>query len=365
MNTKAETQSDTEGTSFAKRTLIATGVGASLILMLIFAWQAIQILLLLFAGVMVSVVLQGASGFISHRSRLSYKISLVLVILLIIGIVAGLVILLTPKLFDQAVQLPQEFAKAWDSLEDYLRKFQWGDSILKRLNPENIFNNNDGNGSGIGSSLIGIFSSTAGLLSSFVLIVLVGIYLAAEPDVYKSGLIRLIPKKRRERGARILNELYHILLGWLAGQFLSMTILGALMMTGLWFLDVPLALMLGLFMGLMTIIPYLGPIISGFPILLMALSKSPTTFFYAGILFFFAQNLEGYFLSPLVQRKVISLPPVLILPAQVLMLNLMGFLGILIATPLVACIMVLVQRIYIEDILGGSMETTPKPIESA
>ncbi|MGI8670701.1 MAG: AI-2E family transporter, partial [Aridibacter sp.] len=136
----------------------------------------------------------------------------------------------------------------------------------------------------------------------------------------------------------------------------SMTINGILTFLGLWFLGIPFAIPLGIIAGLMSFIPNIGPLIAGFPAVIIALSLSPTQALYVSILYLAVQNLDGFLITPLIQKRAVSIPPVLIIAAQLLLAVIFGFLGLLLAVPLVAIVFVMVKMIYVEDILDRQVE---------
>ena len=136
-----------------------------------------------------------------------------------------------------------------------------------------------------------------------------------------------------------------------------MIIIGVLTAVGLWLLGVPLALTLGLLAALLTFIPNIGPILAVVPAALLALLQSPTRALYVVLLYLGIQTVESYLLTPLMQKRTVSLPPALTIFAQVLMGILVGRIGLVLATPLTAALFVLVKMLYVEDILGDSIET--------
>jgi predicted PurR-regulated permease PerM len=133
-----------------------------------------------------------------------------------------------------------------------------------------------------------------------------------------------------------------------------MAINGTLTALGLWLLGVPLALTLGLLAALLNFIPNIGPIIAGVPAVLLALMHSPMQALYVVGLYLVLQSVDGYLLTPLVDRCTVSVPPALTLAAQMLL----GGLGLALASPLTAAAIVLVQKLYIEDTLGDRRELT-------
>lgn len=143
---------------------------------------------------------------------------------------------------------------------------------------------------------------------------------------------------------------------WLVGQLISMLILGTITTLGLWLMGMPYSLVLGIFTAFMTFIPNLGPILAGVPTLLVALTVSPAMAFYVAIFYIIIQSIEGYFITPMIHREAINVPPVLIITIQFLLYYLIGIIGVFVAMPLVACVMILIQRVYVEEILGDSMD---------
>jgi predicted PurR-regulated permease PerM len=185
---------------------------------------------------------------------------------------------------------------------------------------------------------------------------LVGVFFAADPETYRDGFLRLLPVERRERVAEVLDETESVLRRWMIGQSISMVTVGVLITTGLWLLGVPLAPALGLLAALFTFVPYLGPIVSSIPGLLIAWSVSPSVLFYTFVLYVVVQNLEGWVLTPLVQQQAVRLPPALIIGSQMLAGIVWGVLGVVFATPLVAAVKLLIRRLYVEDVLGDTFE---------
>jgi predicted PurR-regulated permease PerM len=138
-----------------------------------------------------------------------------------------------------------------------------------------------------------------------------------------------------------------------------MTVVALLTVLGLWALGIPLALTLGLFAGLIKFIPNFGPILSALPPVLLALLSGPRQALWVVLLYLGIQTLESYVITPLVQQKVVSLPPVLVISAQLLAGSLFGFAGLALATPLLAVAMVLARTLYLEDVLGEAPDAQP------
>ena len=196
------------------------------------------------------------------------------------------------------------------------------------------------------------FGGVLGAVGNVAIILFVGIYFALSPGRYKRGFVKLVPQGKRERAVHVLDDIGDTLARWLMGKSLSMLIVGIATAGGLTLLGVPLGLILGIIAGLLDFIPYIGPIMAGVPAVLIALSISPDLALYTVLLFLGIQTVEGYVLQPLVEARAVEIPPALTIVMQLVFGSLFSFAGIALATPLTAALMVLVDKLYVEDILG-------------
>jgi predicted PurR-regulated permease PerM len=199
------------------------------------------------------------------------------------------------------------------------------------------------------------FSRTLGVVANAFVILFIGIYGAAAPESYMSGVAHLTPQRHRERAHEVIDALAHALRWWLVGRLTMMTVVGVLTTLGLWVAGVPTPLALGLLAALLSFVPYVGPILSFIPAVLVALMVSLTKVVYVVIVFGIVQTLESYVITPLVQQRAVSLPPVILITAQIAMGVLAGATGVLLAAPLAIVIIVLLQMLYVEDVLGDSV----------
>lgn len=198
-------------------------------------------------------------------------------------------------------------------------------------------------------------STTLGGIVNAIIVFIIGVYLASQPDIYSRGLNHLVPFEYRARLGDILNTSHLALQRWLMGRFGLMFLNGALTMIGLWILGVPLAFTLGVLMGILNFVPNFGPWIAAVPAVLVAFLQGPQQALYVGLLYIALQSIDGYILTPIVDRRSVELPPVLTIVAQVLLGLAFGFVGILLASPLTAVAMILVKMLYVEDLLGDRM----------
>jgi predicted PurR-regulated permease PerM len=337
--------------------LVRVGIIAAVVLILLLMWYAVDVLLLVFAGILFAVFLRGLSGTISGYTKLSEGWSLAIVIVFILLAFSGLVAWLAPSIVDQADELRRTLPQSIEKGEQWLSQFGLGRQIIERMpSLEEAFSD----GSNTLSRITGVFSSTLSAITNFVIIIFIGIYLAVDGRTYTNGLVRLFPIDKRPRISEVVHELGFTLWWWLLGKSAAMLIVAILTWIGLIFLGVPLALTLGLIAGLFDFIPNIGPIIAGLPAVLIALTVSPATALYVLIFYIVVQTVESYVLTPILQNKTVHLPPALTIFAQVLLGVLVGGLGLILATPLAAVVFVLVRMLYLEDTLG---ESITKPSE--
>jgi predicted PurR-regulated permease PerM len=206
-------------------------------------------------------------------------------------------------------------------------------------------------------NVAGFFSLSVEAVATFFVIVFLGIYLAASPQVYINGVIRLFPPAHRGRVREVTDKIGITLGNWLLGQMLSMVVVGTLVAVGLTLLGIPLALALGVLAGLFNFIPIIGSLLSAVPAVLLAFLVSPLHPLYVvGLYFIVNTGIESHLLVPLIQRYAVNLPPALAVLSLFLMGQMFGFLGILLAIPVAATLLVLVKTIYVQDVLGDNSQ---------
>lgn len=313
-------------------------------------WKGAAVLLLFFAGILGAVLLLCLARFVSRWTGGNVRIALTVVLLVVVsGFGAGLWAA-APALMEQAGELREQLKSSGEKLDRWIRDNASNlpiDSVSDV--GEQLAEN------GIWSRIAGIFSTTLGAVGGAGLILFIAIFLAYDSDRYVGGFLRLVPLARRRRAAEVLAALNSTLSRWLVAQLCSMIFLGVSTWLVLWLLDVPLALLLATLTGLLTFVPYLGPLIALIPIVLVAFVETPMLAVYAAAAFFVVQNIESNLFMPLVYQKTVRLPPALTLGSQVLAGALFGLPGFMLATPLAAVVMVAVRLMYVQDVLGDDL----------
>lgn len=323
--------------------LIAVGLAVIVVL-------AVRVLLLVFAGALVAVLLRVPTRELNRWTGLPIPLCLGFTSAVIVGLVTAVVSIAAPDLINRGQALADQLiATANDLLIRFVPEAASADGPdaptgdLLALLPDPM---------GLLGGATAVATGTIGALVDFAIILFIGIYFAASPQVYLRGFVRLFGRHRRARIRRVMLEIAITLRFWLLGQSVAMLFVGIVTTIGLTILNVPMAGLLGLVAGLMTFVPYVGPILSAIPVLLVAYSVSTDMALYTFLFYVCVQSFEGYVLTPNVQARAVYLPAGLTIVVQVLLGTLLGGLGLALATPLAAASLVAINRFYVEDVLG-------------
>ena len=208
--------------------------------------------------------------------------------------------------------------------------------------------------------LFPFLSSTLAVFAGILLIVFLAIYIGAEPDVYHGGLMHLFPHHARRRAGEVLSAMATVLRRWLVTQLIAMFAIGTITTVILLALDVKAAFALGALAGLLEFVPTIGPLLSAIPAVAMGFLDSPDKALAVAIAYGAIQFLENHLLIPLLMKGGVNIPPALTIVAQALMALLFGFLGLMVAVPLLAAILVPVKMLYVEGVVGDDVDVLPE-----
>ncbi len=330
---------------------------------LLMVWKLSFVLLMGFAAVLVAIALRMSANYLSHWLPISPTLGVFLVMALVVLAIMGLVMNAGPQIAQQMRTLIAALPEAWRQVMAWLGSSTLGNLLIDQVSEGGRAAAQAGEAArpsastftGILGFLRGTLNVATGSIANLVLILTVAIFLAINPGPYIQGALRLVPISHRPRAAAILKEIGDKLWSWLAGQSVDMLVVAAMSGFGLWMLGIPLALALGIIAGITNAIPYIGPFLGGTPAVLFALTQGPRDALYVLILFIVIQQLEGNVIMPLIQRRAAGLPPVMTIFGVIAFGVLFGLPGLLVAAPLMVVAMVLVQRLYIEGVLGDEL----------
>ena len=222
----------------------------------------------------------------------------------------------------------------------------------------------------LGKKLVGsahylfpFLTSTVEMFAGLLLILMMSLYIGADPDTYRNGILHLFPKRKRERIGEVLAAMATQLRKWLVTQLIAMATIGVVSTIALLALGVKAPFALGIIAALLEFVPTIGPILSAVPAIAMGFLDSPEKALYVGLAYLVIQQLEGHLLIPLLMKGGMDLPPVLTIVTQGTMALLFGFLGLMIAVPLLATVMVPIKMLYVEDALGDEIGVEDDPDE--
>lgn len=309
------------------------------------AFNLVYLFTLIFAALVLAVMLRAiASRFI--RLRVPDGLAVALAVIALVGGLAAFCWLfggLVAGQFDALrTQLPHAASAAQKQLNHWGIRYDI-DSLTRHLG---------GQMEGLFTRASGLVIAAGGVIADVVMVLVGGIFFAAQPGFYRDGALRLVPRDAEPLASKVLDDCGTGLQQWLAGQLLSSACVVALMTAGLLLLGVPSAFALGIIAGVMDFIPFIGPVIAAIPAILLGFSVDPATALWTLILFLIVQQIQGHVLQPMVQKKSVDLPPVVLLFAVLATGVLFGVTGILLAAPLTVVGYILVQHLYIGQVLG-------------
>lgn len=305
---------------------------------------AADLLPLLFGALLVALFLRGLRDVLCSKTRLDAKSSLAVVVLLLTTIFAAALIGLAPAVIEQAEQLVASLPRFAENAEQAIASVAGGEELLQHLSSANE------NGQVFGQAVDVLALSVNGLIA-LVVVIVGGLYLAIDADLYRRGFARLFPVPLRPRTHEVLLTMGDTIQRFLLGRVISMVAVGVATGVTLALLGLPLAVILGLIAGVLTFVPYAGPIVASLPIGLVAITEGPKQLAYALLVYTIIQAIEGFVITPVVQKRAVHLPPVVTLAAEIVMGMVFGAVGVIISVPLAAAVLVVVRMLWVEDVL--------------
>jgi predicted PurR-regulated permease PerM len=325
---------------FVRKILIA---GAAMAIAAL-VWSLGEILLLVFASVLLAVILRYIAEILSSRTGMTNSLSLVVGGCVVLGLIAAVITLFGTQLAGQFNTLAAQFRSVERTVTGYFDVGTAKDLL---------------SGSSLGTLLTRAMSwgttaiaATGGLL----LVIVSGVYMAIDPDVYRNGLIKLVPPEWQPRIRATLDDAGEALRMWIGAQLLAMATVGVLIAIGSLLIGIPSALALGLIFGLTEFVPVIGPIAGAFPVILVAIGKSWNMTLWAIGLVLLVQQLESNLIMPLVSSRAVQLPPAVGLFAVVAMGVVFGPLGLVLGYPIAVVSDVAIRRLYVRQTLGEDVE---------
>ena len=328
-------------------------------------WLLIDLLLLLFACALVSLILLAFTNAIRRRAKLPFAVSLTLVVVGLLALIAGVIAFFGATMQAEFAELANRLPAAWADVRSAMSNSPIGAAILERAQGAAP------SGQTIVDAATSALAAVGGALSGLILVLVGGLYLAAQPALYAVGLLRLIPSRARGSAAETLDAISVSLRNWLKGQALGMLFVGIGTGFGLWLVGVPAAWAIGLVAGLAEFVPYLGIFVAAIPAVILGFGQGTDTGLWTLGVLIAVQQLQGNVVMPLLQNKMVDLPPAVTIFGIIAAGILFGVAGVLLATPLTIVVLVLVRRLYLEEdkhevlASGDAPPPPPPPVVSA
>ena len=340
-------------------------LGATVITVLLIwlFYTVAEVLLLLFIAVIVSLYLGSVTDFLVARLPVSRPFAFTVAIFATLGAIYTLGALLVPPVVEQTQQL-------FSVLPNYINAWQ---EALQRLaarfprllggaaDPQaEVVNAIVAQIEGMASKAVPTVINVGHQLINVVSILVMGIYMALYPGLYREWLIALFPPVHRDTVRDVMRDIGTTLKAWIVAQLLAMTVLAALTALGLYILRVPYWLTFGIFVGAVVIVPFFGTLIGTLLPALFVLGGNgfagigPGGHFLLVILLGVVVHIiEGNFVLPLITAKRVEIPPVLSMMAVLIVAKLFGVFGVIVAVPMAAVVMVLIRRVVIHRLYEG------------
>ncbi len=331
------------GYSFVQKVWIVCSILGLVVILLLLFEATFNVIILIFASVLIACYFRGISSFLSKKTGWKSVITLTISISGTFLIFAGIFWLAGATISNEAEKIEEALPAMIGEVKALLNDSDAGQEGIEKIEKWQESGK-------LGAFISRLFGSTFGYLGDFIIIIVIGIFFTASPHLYLDGMVQLVPPGKRKKAQEVTEKLATGLKKWLAGRFLAMLAVFILTSIGLVIIGVPMWLTLALIAGLLNFIPNFGPIVASIPAILIALSISPTTAAIVAGLYLVVQLLESGIINPMAQKKLVKIPPALIIISQLLVGSMTGIWGVILATPLVLMFIILVQQLYIQPL---------------
>ncbi len=353
--------------------LVVAGVWLTLQLL----WVARSVFFLAFLGVLFGITLSGGVTWLQRR-RVPRAVGTLLLVAGFFGALVGLGALAAPRITEQWGELRQQLPDALDRVEQWVGRRQGTMTELLQApaggEPDSAGARDGGRQAeggqpptdvrqtiaqqvrNLSTHFFTVFSSTLAALGSLLVITFVAIYIAIDPRTYRRGILHLVPHGGRAKAIEVMDATGVTLRRWLVAQLIGMVVIGGLTTVVLLLLDVRAAVALGILAGILEFVPFFGPILSAVPAIAMGFLDGPEKALWVALAYLAIQQIEGNVLTPLLMKEGLDLPPVLTIIGQSVMALAFGFVGLVIAMPLLGAVMVPIKLLYVQDVVGDEVE---------
>lgn len=321
----------------------------SLILLILFVFQIVDVILLLFASFVIASALFPTVDWLSRKIPRGIVVALVF----FVGLVLILTILIPfiTIIISQFQEFIKKFPDYWQGLIDFVDNLEIF-ALNSGLIPDysQIISNVTKIGQEVVKKSIGFtLNLFAGLAAALTLAVVV-LFMLLDKSQLRKGYIKLFPPEYREKASHITGTISKKVGGYVRGQLLLMLAVGILTAIGLKIVGIEFALLLGIVAGILEIIPLVGPVIASVPGVLVGLAQDPSLALWALLVYVIVQRIENHFLTPLILGKFLEMHPLIIIVAILIAASTIGVFGVILSPAIAAAVYVLVQELYVKNL---------------
>ena len=329
--------------SFHQKVWTACGITALFVGLLWFFKATFNVFLLILAGALIALFFHGFAKLIRQWFHVSEKLSLILSVVLTLVLTITMFWIMGATIQEQITGIIKTLPATISNAKQQLSTNYLGQKLLGSTS------SGDMNKSAY-AFINGFFNSTFGVFTDIYIVLFLGIFFTFSPQVYINGFLQLMPPKAKIRARRTIHTIGVTLTRWLKGQFFAMVIVAVLKGVALTILDVPMAIGLALIAGILNFIPNFGALLSMIPAILIALTQGVNKAIAVTVVYLVIQIIEGNAITTFIQKKLINMPAAIIIIAQLFMGIFSGAWGLILATPLVAIVIIIVQETYLKKI---------------
>jgi predicted PurR-regulated permease PerM len=341
------------------------GIGAvAFAALLLFTWYFAATLFLIFAGVLLGVALNALGNMLGRVVRLPHSLRLTIICLVLAGFLSGIIFLGGATIAQQATALSGTIKSQLVNVKTFLEKNGIDTSYFELGNPPAASPDSStspapgaaathnlpsagaiaSSGGAIVSQTFKLLLGTVSAVGNFFIVLFLGLTFAAQPGVYRKGLLFMAPARHRARATVIVDRISETLERWLIAQILTMAAVFLVTWAGLSVIGIQSSFILGLQAGLLTFIPTVGALLGGLIVVLASLASGWVAAGSAFVLFLGVHALESYILTPILQRQALEIPPATLFAFQILLGVVFGIWGLALALPLMAVVKVMIDH---------------------
>ena len=321
--------------------------GGLLVLGLLFE-QLLTLLLAVLITVIVAIGLASVADRLERNYDIPRPIGALLALLAGLSLIAGVLALVISPFIDQTNEFVDDVPGIVDDLRDQIHDATGAkpDDIADRV--QNFAENYTDDPAKLIGPITSIGLSVAGVLGALILILITAYYIAVKPEPLIAGIRSLVPPRHRDRADVIMGRLRTSWIGWIQGVVVDMFMSGVLLYIGLTIIGLDFAIFFAVLTALFSVVPYFGAIASGLPPVLFALTDSPGKALAVIVVYVLVQQFEGNVTIPLVMSRTVKLHPAVIAIGVVVVGQLFGFVGLIVAVPILSGIVILVEELWVK-----------------